>query len=214
MKLKFVIDQSYDLEMGESKGYKEPFYSQVEKDYKKVNKTLIKTKELFQKVWDEINDDFSKYVEKETSYKWFYPEYKCVVSIAHLGGISNWGHSNKISFFWGTNPYLLTSGVAYELILAHYFKIIKKHYKEENLSDRQIWALGEVCALALTSLTKEAEKFWPWNHGYTTKHNHPQIITIQNKLKQPFLKRKNFDEYIKQGIKLVKKYPNMGPNGA
>ncbi len=211
MKLNFVIDKDYDLEIGRLDGYKEPFYSEVKKDYKKNKAVLQKTRKLFQQAWNEINDEFGNYVENEMGYEWFYSKYECVISIAHQGGKSNWGKSNKISYFWGNNPYLVTSGVAYELIISHYFEIIKRNYKNEKLKDGQIWALAEISAMALTSLTKKANKLWPWNHGYTTNHNYPHIVEIQNKLKTAFLKRKNFDEYIRKGINLIKKYPNMSP---
>lgn len=210
MKLKFVFDKNYDKEIGKLNGFKEPFYSEIDKDYKKNKRILEKTKQLYQKAWNEINNKFSKYVEKETGYKWFYPKYKCVISIAHPGGISNWGKDSKISYFWNNNPYLVIQGVAYELIISHYFEIYKRHYKKEGLTGKQVWALAEISAMALTSLTPKSKKFWPWYNGYADKHNYPQIVELQKKLKEPFLKRKNFDEYIKTGIKLVRQYPKIG----
>lgn len=211
MKLKFIIDKEYDLKIGRQNKFKEPFYSEVKKDYKLNKIVLEKTKKIFQKAWDEINNEFSKYIEKETGYKWFYPEYKCVISIAHEGGISNWGNEPKISYFWNNNPYLVTQGVAHELILSHYFEIIKRHYKNEKLKGGQIWGLAEIASIALMSLTKKSRELWPWYPEYPTRHNYPQIVYIQLKLKDKFIKRKNFNEYIKEGIKLIKKYPKINP---
>ena len=53
---------------------------------------------------------------------------------------------------------------------------------------------SEIAAFALTSLTKNVKKWWSWNTEYYTNHNYPHIVNLQNKLKQLFLKRKNFDE--------------------
>jgi hypothetical protein len=210
MRLQFAIDKKYDVEMVKEMGFSKKIISYVDVQYKTSFKYLKLTKELYQKSWDEINNEFSKYVEKRTGYKWHYPKYFCVVSVIHRG-ISNWGDAPKIVRGWQENPYFMRRITAHELILSHYFEIYKRNYKEEGLTDGQVWALAEISAFALTSLTKEVKKWWPWNTEYYTNHNYPHIVNLQNKLKSIFTKSKNFDDYIKQGIKLVKKYPEMWP---
>lgn len=207
MKLKFVIDKKRDRQFVENK--RDLQY--VDRQYKTSFKFLKLTRGLYQKSWDEINDEFSRYIEKITGYKWFYPKYECIISVIHTG-ISNWGIAPKIVRSWEENPYSMRRITAHELILSHYFEIYKRYYKEEGLKDGQVWALAEIAAFALTSLTPEAKKFWPWNTEYYTNHNYPHIVKLQNQLKNAFLRRKNFDDYIKAGIKLIKKYPNMNPN--
>jgi len=142
----------------------------------------------------------------------FYKEYDCVVSVVHRG-LSNWGNAPIIVRMWKLNPIKMRRITAHELILSHYFEIYKRHYKNEGLRDGQVWALAEIAAFALTSLTPEVKEFWSWNTEYYTNHNYPHIVEIQNKLKIAFLKRKDFDEYIRRGISLVKKHPKMNPNG-
>jgi lipid A disaccharide synthetase len=66
------------------------------------------------------------------------------------------------------------------------------------LTDGQVWALAEIAAFALTSLTDQVKEFWPWNTEYYTNHNYPHIVELQNELRQPFVKRRDFDEYIKK----------------
>ena len=210
MRLKFIIDKNYVNEMAKAFGFSKKVFTQMNSIYKTSLPFLKKTKKLYQNSWDEINDEFSKYIEKETGYKWFYPEYECVVSVIHKG-ISNWGTAPKIVRQSNENPYFMRRITAHELILSHYFEIHKRHYKNEGLKDGQIWALAEIAAFALTSLTKDVKEWWPWNTEYYTNHNYPHIVEIQNKLKPIFLKRKDFDEYIKAGVKLVKKYPDMQP---
>lgn len=212
MKLKFIVDKKYDIEMAKAFKFSNDKIEFMESCYKSSLKYLELSCSMYQKSWNDINDAFSKYIKKETCYDWFYPEYECVVSFTH-GGISNWGTAPKIVRIWDENPYSMRRITAHELILSHYFEIIKRHYQDVNLTDGQIWALAEIAAFALTSLTEEVEDFWPWFTIYYTNHNYPHIVDIQNKLKSVFQKRKSFDEYIKEGIALVKKYPEMNPNG-
>ncbi len=102
---------------------------------------------------------------------------------------------------------------AHELILSHYFEIYRHKYSETNLKDGQVWALAEIAAFALTSLPSKVKKFWPWWTDYYTNHNYPHIVAIQNELKDAFLKRKSFEEYMLKGFELVKNYPGMNPDG-
>ena len=207
MKLIFTINKDYDKSFVTDKKTLE----YVDMQYQMASRFLKLALELYQGSWDEINNEFSSYIEKITGYKWFYDTYECVISVIHKG-ISNWGNAPKIIRSWKENPYSMRRITAHELILSHYFEIYKRHYKKENLTDGQVWALAEIAAFALTSLTPQAKLFWPWDNDYYTNHNYPHIVDIQNELKEVFLEN-NFDEYIRAGIDMVKKYPNMGPEG-
>lgn len=207
MKLIFIIDKDYDKVFVKDKKSLE----HIDNQYRISLKFLELTKELYQKSWDEINDEFSNYIEKRTGYKWFYDKYECVVSAIH-SGISNWGNAPKIVRGWKENPYSMRRITAHELLLSHYFEIYKRHYSKEGLKDGQVWALAEIAAFALTSLTPEVKIFWPWNTEYYTNHNYPHIVNVQNELKSIFLE-KDFDEYIRAGIDIIKKFPDMNPNG-
>jgi len=207
MKLEYVIDKEHDKSFVSDEKIRRLF----DDFHNKSLKYLKETQELYQESWNEINKKFSDYIEEETGYKWFYPTYYCYISIIHPG-IANWGTDNKIIRWWKENPYSQRRITAHELIISHYFEIYKHHYTEYNLTDNQVWALAEIAAFALTGLTEKSKEFWPWDYsGYYTNHNYPQIVELQNKLKELFLKRKNFDEYIKNGIELVKEHENIKP---
>ncbi|MBU1036684.1 hypothetical protein KKF32_01445 [Patescibacteria group bacterium] len=209
MKLKYIIDKKYDKQFVNMSS--PVVYKNFDDIYKHSLKYLKYTQVEYQKAWNEIGQKFSCYIEKETGYRWFYPTYYCIISIANQG-ISNWGYEPRIIRGWKENPYSQRRITAHELILSHYFEIYQRHYSDHNLTDVQVWALAEIATFALTSLTKTAKKFWPWDYsGYYTNHNYPQIIDLQKKLKTIFLKRKNFDEYILKGINLVKKYKDINP---
>lgn len=203
MELKFIINKEYDRKFA-SKGNPVDF-QYFDEIYEKNQRYLEYTQEQYQKSWDEIGRNFSDYIEKETGYKWFYPIYYCIISVVNKG-ISNWGYEPKIIRSWKENPYSQRRITAHELILSHYFEIYRRNYSGQNLTDRQVWALAEIAAFALTSLTGKSKIFWPWDfYGYYANHNYQQIVDLQNKLKDEFINRKNFDEYIKKGIELVKK---------
>jgi len=209
MKLKFIVNKEQDKKLSKMIGISKSY---LEKQYKNPFKFLKLSQKLYQQSWDEINNEFSKYVERTTGYKWFYPKYKCIISVVTVG-MSNWGDSNIIVRHWKENPYYMRRITAHELILSHYFHIYKKYYSKEKLTDGQVWALAEIAAFSLTSLTPDVKKWWPWNTDYYTNHNYPHLVEPQLKLKKNFLKRKNFDDYIKEGIKLIKRYPKINPKG-
>ena len=96
--------------------------------------------------------------------------------------------------------------------LSQYLSLYRSHHSEADLKDGQIWALAEIAAFALTSLTDEVKEFWPWNTEYYTNHNYPHIVILQLNLKEPFLDRSSFDDYIIKGITLVQNYPDMSPH--
>jgi hypothetical protein len=207
MILRYTIDKEYDKKFVEGKKQ----LNDLEKQYKQVLKYMRYSQREYQKSWNEISRNFSDYVEKESGYKWFYQTYYCVIS-AVQPGISNWGHGPKIIRWWRENAYVQRRITAHELIISHYFEIYKRHYKYHGLTNGQVWALAEIAAFALTSLTQNVKNFWPWDiSGYYYDHNYPQLVPMQKKMKTIFLKRKNFDDYIEKGIKLVKEYPSISP---
>jgi hypothetical protein len=209
MKLIFVLDKAYDSEFVED----DDTALTLEKAYERDRDALTYTRNAFQDSWDEINDTFSTYVEQKTERPWKHQIYECVVSPVHPG-ISNWDGSNRIIRGWKEHPLLMRRITAHELILHHYFVITRKDFPNTDLTDNQIWALAEIAAFALTSLIPEGKTFWPWDtSGYYTDHNYPQIVPLQDALKEPFINRRSFKEYIQTGMDLVRQYPDMNPAG-
>lgn len=200
MKLRFIIDRCYDQRFAKNKKDRK----ELAKRYRDCGRALLYTKKEYQKSWNEIDEAFSLFIEKTTGHTWRHKVYQCIVSPSNRG-MSNWDGSDKIVRWWLENPLAMRRVTAHELIVHHYFCIMRKNYKNEKLSDLQIWALAEIAAFALTSLTRESQKFWPWDDsGYYMDHNYQSIVSLQMELKKAFTDRKNFDEYIKAGIKAVK----------
>jgi len=204
MKLKFILDKKYDREKTRiflGKKYLEYFDSH----YDDSVPFLKYSQKEYQKSWNKMNNAFSEYIEKETGYDWFSSKYECVVSLM-ISGMSNWNNS-KVVRGWKENPFTQRRITAHEIIIHHYFEMYRHSFSHHKLSENQVWALAEIAAWALTSLTEESQKFWPWDRsGYYYSHNYPELVELQKKLKNPFLKRKSFNEYIETGIGLVRKY--------
>jgi len=179
----------------------------VDDVYFNLKPFIQKTCDGYQQSWDIIMEEFSQSVES-LSTPWFYPEY--TVKVTHFNaGLSNWD-GNVVGRWWRENIFTQRRITAHEILLAHFFTIHKNLYKGSGLADKQIWALAEIFALAMTGLVPEINKFWPWDsNGYYTNHNYPYIVDLQNDLKEPFINRKSFNEYVKKGIDLVKKYPEI-----
>lgn len=236
MKINFVINKEYDFEVffsllrskhwetriadsgidkefaskihaakakEEIRSLEEEFTKVVDRAYDECLPYIEKSKKLYQESWDEIIDDFSKTVAGLTK-PWFFKEYICVVT-HFCRGVSNW-NGNIIGRTWKENYFTQRRITAHEIILAHYFSIHRNIYSDSGLKERQIWALAEIAAFALTGLEPRLQKFWPWDtRGYYTDHNYPELVDLQLELKEPFLKRKNFDDYIETGIEKVEK---------
>ena len=177
--------------------------------YSRSEKYMNNSKELYQRSWDEIIDQFSADVEKLTDHKWYHDEFLCVVSAFHTG-ISNWG-GNKIVRIWNENHYTQRRITAHEILISHYFSIYYEDYGEFNLTDWQIWGLAEIFAWSITGLERSfIDNYWPWDvSGYYTTHNYPQLVDLQLEMKDIYLNRKSFDEYMREGISRVVKYADI-----
>lgn len=198
MKLKFIIDKKYDLKIALNK-------KEGKERYKRVGLYLNKTKKLYQKSWDEINNEFFRTVEEITGYPWKYKRYYCVIS-PFRRGISSWG-GNKIVRIWSENPYLMRKITAHELLISHIFTIFERDFKREKLTNKEKWAISEISAFAICGLEEKMLKFWPWiseKAKYPLNHNYPELYNLQRKLKPVYQRRKTFKEFLAQGVKLLK----------
>lgn len=202
MKLKFIIDKKYDLGLISNQKDKK----EAKQRYERIGQYLNKTKVLYQKSWDEINDDFFKIAEEITGYPWKYKKYYCVISPFHKG-ISSWG-GNKIVRIWSENPYMMRKITAHELLISHIFTILESDFKEVRLTNKEKWALAEISAFAICGLEKQMLKFWPWiseKERYPLNHNYPELYNLQRKLKPVYQEKNTFREFLKKAIKKIKR---------
>lgn len=193
-----------EIKHKEPKHFGRELDSFVEQEYQIILPYLEKTRDWYQQSWDEINNHFFQTIKDLTNHPWKHPAYECVVSAFHKG-IASWG-GNKIVRLWKENPFTMRRITAHELIISHFFAYVREKHPQEKLTDQQTWALAEIAAFAVTGLEERLKKFWPWDRsGYYTNHNYSQLVDLQLALKEPFLQRKTFAEYVEEGIKMIKK---------
>jgi len=181
--------------------------SVINQKYEALGDKLETICRWYQKSWDEINDQFFSFVALKTKHEWQFSEYFCVVSVIHPG-LSNWT-SNKIVRIWSENPFDMRKITAHEMIVAHIFSIFHNDPKYQGkLEDMQIWKIAEIAGWCLTGLESDIIKLWPWipkEKLFYTNHNYPQLVSLQLKLKEVYLKEKDFDKFLDIAINEVKK---------
>lgn len=173
--------------------------------YEQAFLIMKKTLAIYQDSWNEINDQFFKTVITITGSAWKYTNYQCVLT-PFVSGISTWEGNKILRNFW-EHQLLMRKITAHELLISHVFTILEKKFTKEKLSHKQIWALTEISAFAITGLEPQILKFWPWtreDQKYPLNHTYPELYSVQAKLKKSYLKKKNFDEFFVYAIKLVK----------
>lgn len=199
MRLQFIIDKKYDLQLAKNE-------NEAAERYKKAKKTLQKTKILYQKSWDEINDSFSKITKEITGYPWRYKKYYCVLSL-FCRGISSWG-GNKIARIWSENPYAMRKMTAHELLISHIFTILDRDFRGGKLSNKEKWALAEISAFAICGLEPQMLAFWPWisdQEKYPLNHNYPELYFLQKKLKPLYQRKKTFKNFLAKSVAMLQK---------
>lgn len=207
-RLTYTINPEYDWAMvkevtkrhGFELGDKKSFL----KDYRYADDVLKKTKLMYQKAWDEIGNFFFKQVEQITQHPWKFKKYECVLSLVHQG-LSNWG-GNKIVRSWAENPYSQRKITAHELIITYLWDYLDKQgYKK--LPDKKKWAFCEITAWAITGLEKRlVQKCWPWiteAEKWPLKHNYPELIPLQKKIRPLYEKRTSFKRYAEKALKVI-----------
>jgi len=191
MKLKFILDKKYDLEMINWVLQNCPFnkidflIKELELEENYLKKMLFQEKN-FKKILQQIVNKkyrlLKPYLEKtkilyqkswnEINSPFFkttisitnHPwKYKCYFCIVSpfLRGISSWG-GNKIIRTWKENPYTMRKITAHELLISHIFDILNTNFQKKKLNSKQKWALAEISAFAICGLEKKMLKFWPW----------------------------------------------------
>lgn len=232
MKLKFILDKDYciteayytikkrftqspdalrsialDFELIEkiAKGDEATAFKILEKNYKPLS-YMKKTLTLYQNSWDEINDQFFETATKITGHKWKHKSYQCILSPFNRG-ISTWDRNNKIIRSWQENPYLMRKITAHELLIDLVFTIFEKDFQKEDLTEKQKWALAEICAFAISGLENQMLKLWPWileREKYPLNHTYPELYNLQVKLKEKYLGKKSFKDFLNNAIQLIK----------
>lgn len=197
------IDENLAMRVLRNKGVKRNklIFSIIDKTYDHLYLYIKKSVKSYQNSWNEINYEFFNLVKKITGYDWKFGKYYCAISVFH-GGISNWG-GNKIVRIWSENPYMQRRTTAHELVLSHIWMILENRDISKTWSDDKKWQYAEIITWCLLGLQKDFVKFWPWiptQDLFPTKHNYPQLLSLQKKLGLIYKKSKTFSQFLNNAI--------------
>lgn len=201
---KMELDLDLAEKISQAKKYeevKDEIKKLVADRYRKIEDRMKKAKDLYQKSWDKINNQFFNRLAELTDFPIQHPAFYCVISAFHVG-ISDWG-GNKIVRRWNFDPDQQRRITAHEIIISHFFSLMREKYPNK-LTEQQIWQLAEIFAFIITGLDQVMTSFWPWDKsGSYTDHNYPEIIDLQNKFTKIY-QEEGFKAFVEIGMELVK----------
>ena len=129
------------------------------------------------------------------------PQYNVRLNV-QVNGTSDWYGTNiSINAFsylmrYKENHTLLS--LVWETALSQTFIDIRKKYSERQISNKKVWAISELTAVAIWK--NEFSKY-DWNGvnvGYF------ELLPYQDKITKLYKSRKNFDEFLDSAVKLFK----------
>lgn len=183
----------------------------VKEKHEELKKRIDKAIKTYQKSWDKINDIFSTEIEMITKRKWNHKTYEVVVSPFHPGVTSRGGDRVAISAFENADEQKRIT--AHEILMSHIWTILFDKYPKARNDDLQhFWALNEITTTAILGLEPQLNKLWrEKEQGYDQYlGNYQQLKELQSKLKEIYLNKKDFDDYLNKAILLLdSKYKNI-----
>lgn len=193
----------------------ELIYDIVEERYEQYESEIKEKLISYQESWNEINDLFFERIQQITEHKWRFDEYLVVVSPIHPGVSSRFG--NKIIRWIFEDPIQQRRITAHEILMTHIWDIfdeeLSDYYEnpQEESKKMHLWALNEITTMALLGLEPELNELWSAStRGFSTQHNYPQIVQLQLELKEVYLGKSDFQEYLNEAIAVLKtEYPSQ-----
>lgn len=168
----------------------------LERFYKKENIKRI------EKEWRKIEKQYFESVEKVTGHRWAHKEYKVILTKYIIGFCSQFTpDANHVFVRQSTRGIAKNYITAHELFHSHYFKIVEN--KNECLGYTEY---NENCAV-LALLFTEVKKLFPDFDQKVVQsciQSHPRAAKYFKQLLKVWKSRKNFEDYLKQSLKVVK----------
>lgn len=176
----------------------------VKEKYEKEDIIIDKAVVSYQKAWDKINDEFYNEIEKITETKWKFPEYKVVLSPFHPG-IANRANNIVVRSIY-EDPEDQKRITAHEILMVHIWSIIDDNYPEaENDIGGRFWGLNEITTVMILGLEPNLNKLWTKQKQGTDNflNNYPQLTTLREELKQIYINKKKFFDYLTQAVNKI-----------
>ena len=181
----------------------------VEERYQQYETTIEKKLISYQASWDEMNDLFFERIQQITGHKWRFDEYFVVVSPIHPGVSNRFG--DKVIRWIFEDPVQQRRITAHEILMTHIWDIFDQelldYYEnpQEESAKMHLWALNEITTMALLGLEPELNELWSaGTRGFSTQHNYPQIVQLQRELKEAYVEKSDFQDYLNEAIAILK----------
>jgi len=197
----------------------------VEERHKQYERQLEEKLISYQESWDEIDDFFFAEVEEITGHRWSFDEYLVVVSPIHPG-VSNMYNNTVVRWIF-EDPIEQRRITAHEILMIHIWdifnetgvfgftrkdgtweieEIFSNYYEDpwEEWEKGHLWALNEITTIAILGLEPELNELWsPNTKGFSTETNYPQIVQLQLELKEAYLEKSDFQNYLNKAISIL-----------
>lgn len=121
----------------------------IESNLHEVERELRETGSLLEKAWDAVGENFFSQVEEITGFSWRYPEYRCHLSFAWIGGGGYDPDANTVTVCPRVTHCEPLYVLLHELTHLHYWETldrmgIRYDMKEKLASGWSLWDLSEV----------------------------------------------------------------------
>ena len=121
---------------------------------------------------------------------------------SQITGMSDW-YTNKIcinafSYLQRFKARHMLLSLIWETALSLTFIDIRKKYSQKQISDKKVWAISELTAMAIWK-SEFSEYDW---HGVNVGYS--ELLPYQDKISKLYQSRKNFAEFLDSAVKLFK----------
>jgi hypothetical protein len=170
----------------------------AESRYNGLSDLLKEKQKESQREWNKINDFFFKKIEEITKHKWKFSKYEVIISVFHPG-LAPRGQNFIVR---GFNQLPQKRITAHELLMAHLWEILEEKYPETD--EEKLWAINEIATVAILGIEPELNDLWENKDYDSFLTNYPQLDKLKMKLKEIYLNKKDFEDYLNKSMQLIK----------
>ena len=138
----------------------------------------------------------------ESVFEHSIPQYTVRLNV-QMAGTSDWFGTDISIFAFSylfklNNEHNFLLSLVWETALSQTFIDIRKKYSERQISNKKVWAIAELTAVAIW---KNEFSEYDWN-GVNVGYS--ELLPHQDKITKLYKSRKNFDEFLDSAVKLFK----------
>ncbi|HNY25032.1 MAG TPA: hypothetical protein PKJ33_00580 [Alphaproteobacteria bacterium] len=172
--------------------------------YKEFSAELKQSLKFHKKFWKKNSPFYKEKIERILGHKM--PTYSIRLNI-QTGGISNWSGTNiSINAFEYLQRFKtghMIRDIIWESMLSQTFIDIRKKHSKKVINDFNVWGISELTA-TIGIYQTDISPTSVWDIGYK------ELVLYQNKIRELYRNRKNFEDYLDKVVEYFKKNPLEG----